>query len=639
MHRHRRIAVVVVVLALSLALGVTATHVRSQPSAPGAQTGNRAIRHALAATTDADPEKVRARQVSSAMLEAGLTATGGGVTTAALGPPPLAVRPRSNGCATRYEGRPTANIRVNQDCSLRRNSEPWIAINPTDPNNYIAGMNDNRIGFNQTALAYSLDRGQTWGDFTVPFAGFIGRGGHSFDAASDPAIAFDSRGNAYYAAILFDLNTPQSALLVTKSNKEFKGSLFHSPNANAAPGPFSQPFRTDPPGIVANDNDPAIAHDKEFISADQNPTSPKRDYVYVTWTRFNFACGVSGADYCESPIYFSQSRDGGASWSTGIEINGKNAAICGFADFFNPSLDPAKCNFSQGSYPVVSPNGDIHVIFNNGNSLNPDNFSGGQQLHVMCPVTKDCAVAANWSAPVEVAEDYNLQPYSCPQAPGRQCLPPNSFRMNDYPSMAVDKLTGDLYVAWADFRNGGPCAGPPTALPAMPCANLNNDVFLSRSTNNGVTWSAPVKVNQDAGEAAQVFPWIAVAGNGIVYVGYYDRRYGCETFGCVDFSLSMSHDGGRTWLDQRITTRSMTGPETSVNQGGFLGDYNSLAANDQNVVMVWTDTRGLYGQNEQDIYFASLAVPRRAVSGRGACTGRGCPPVAASVEEYSLPDR
>jgi hypothetical protein len=44
-------------------------------------------------------------------------------------------------------GKPV-NIRVNQDCSRRRQAEEVIAINPTDPQNLIAGQNDNRLGFN-----------------------------------------------------------------------------------------------------------------------------------------------------------------------------------------------------------------------------------------------------------------------------------------------------------------------------------------------------------------------------------------------------------------------------------------------------------------------------------------------------------
>ncbi|MBI2761306.1 MAG: exo-alpha-sialidase [Chloroflexi bacterium] len=621
MRRFRRIPfrrVSVFALVLATIVAVSAPDARSQPTPPGGQIGNRAIQESLNIADGRATPSIRARYISGGVLDTALQLTGR--LSAARGPggggpPPVAVAPRTNGCQNTFNGNP-ANIRVTQDCSLRRQAETFIAINPTDPNNLIAGQNDSRVGFNHTGIAYSLDRGRTWGDFLPPFWGYVAKDGHTFDAASDPAVAFDSRGNAYYAAVLFDLNSPASAFLVTKSNKEMKGSLFHTPSVNAPSSPATQLFRSDPVGVVASDNDPTIAHDKEFIAADQNAGSPKRDYVYATWTRFRQACGSGGTGYCESPIYFSQSTDGGATWSAGVEISGNNAAICGFGDFFDPGLSPSKCDFDQGSWPVVGPDGTINVIFNNGNALNPDNFSGGQQLFVKCPVSKNCTVAANWTAPVKVADDFNNQPFSCPQAPGRQCLPPNSFRMNDFPSMGINRSNGHLYAVWADFRNGGPCAGPPTALPVLPCGSMNNDVFFSKSTDGGVTWSAASKVNQDMGEAAQVFPWVAVGGNGTVYVGYYDRRYGCETFGCQDFTLSWSGNGGSTWTDIRITTSSMQGPEANVVQAGFLGDYNGVAADDQGVVMVWSDTRGLYGQNEQDMYFAALG-PLSGGGGRG----------------------
>lgn len=619
--------VLVVVLAVVACVGWTGG-VRSQPVPPGAQTGNRALAAAISSTTPADVRTAKIPSLSGGVVDTILSALGRtpAVSAAGAGPPPLAVRPRSNGCPNVFRGR-VDNIRVNQDCSLRRQAEQFIAINPTDPTNLVAGQNDSRIGFNHCGIDYSLDRGRTWGDMLPPFWQFVAKDGHTFDAASDPAVAFDSRGNAYFTCVVFDINSAASAILVTKSNAVFKGSVFHSPDPNP---PNTQVFRTEPSGVVANDNDPAIFHDKEFLAADQSPTSPKRDTVYVTWTRFRTACAPGGSGYCESPIYFSQSTTGGATWSPGIEISGKSAGLCDFGNFSDPALDPAKCNFDQGSYPVVGPDGTVYVVFNNGNTPT----LVGQQLLVRCLPSKNCAQAASWEGPFGVGEDVATQPFTCPQAAGRQCLPPNSFRINDFPSLAIDRTSGALYAVWADFRNGGPCATNAQGLPVEPCANHNNDVFLARSRDGGLNWEAAVKVNQDTGLAAQVYPWAAVGTNGTIYVGYYDRRYGCETFGCVDVTLSASTDGGLTFTDQRITTSSMPGPETNPVQAGFLGDYNAVAADGQGVVLVWADTRGLYDQNEQDVYFAAL--PPIGPSGSGTttggsgCTGRGCPPPAPS---------
>src|SRR2546427_8676615 len=65
------------------------------------------------------------------------------------------------GCANRGS---VTNPRANQDCTLRRQAEEQIAVNPLDPNSLIAGQNDARVGFNHCGFDYSFDAGKTWGD-------------------------------------------------------------------------------------------------------------------------------------------------------------------------------------------------------------------------------------------------------------------------------------------------------------------------------------------------------------------------------------------------------------------------------------------------------------------------------------------
>ena len=67
------------------------------------------------------------------------------------------------GCANRVT--PGGNdVRVNQDCTMRRQAEEQVAVNPLDPSNIIAGQNDSRVGFNHCGFDYSLDGGAHWGD-------------------------------------------------------------------------------------------------------------------------------------------------------------------------------------------------------------------------------------------------------------------------------------------------------------------------------------------------------------------------------------------------------------------------------------------------------------------------------------------
>jgi hypothetical protein len=290
--------------------------------------------------------------------------------------------------------------------------------------------------------------------------------------------------------------------------------------------------------VVANDNDPNIFNDKEFIVADANARSAKHDNVYATWTRFNSATGA-GVGF-NSPIYFSQSTDGGVTWSAGIEISGANSTAC---TAFSGESNANACDQDQGSHPVVGANGTIYVAFGNGNT---PTLGVNQHMVVKCAATSDCSKPASWSAPVKISDDYGTQPFgpvattACPA--GRQCLPPNGYRLDDFVegSISVDS-GGNLYFVWADFRNGAancnPLESAETATP--PC---DNDVFYSFSTNGVATWSAATNVTPKSrfGQSAQWMPWSAVSPDGQrLFIGYYDRSYGaCETTGCNNITMA-----------------------------------------------------------------------------------------------------
>ena len=57
---------------------------------------------------------------------------------------------RSLGCDSRNTD---DDVRVNQDCTFRRQAETGIAFDPTEPDNLVAGQNDSRVGFNQCGIA------------------------------------------------------------------------------------------------------------------------------------------------------------------------------------------------------------------------------------------------------------------------------------------------------------------------------------------------------------------------------------------------------------------------------------------------------------------------------------------------------
>src|SRR5438876_131860 len=50
--------------------------------------------------------------------------------------------------------------------------------------------------------------------------------GHTYDAASDPAVAMDSRGRGYFSCVMFDVASNASGLFVTQSPEGAHGSFF-----------------------------------------------------------------------------------------------------------------------------------------------------------------------------------------------------------------------------------------------------------------------------------------------------------------------------------------------------------------------------------------------------------------------------
>jgi hypothetical protein len=144
------------------------------------------------------------------------------------------------------------------------------------------------------------------------------------------------------------------------------------------------------------------------------------------------------------------------------------------------------------------------------------NTRGGSTNHILivsCPATADFSKSAN-------ADLFDFQPVApsgvgCPA--GRQCLPPNGYRLDDFVQISVSVDTKSrLYVTWADFRNGQPNCKGAAATATPPC---DSDVFYSFSVNHGATWSSAVKLTP-AG-SAQWMPWSAVAPDGsALWVAY-----------------------------------------------------------------------------------------------------------------------
>jgi hypothetical protein len=89
-----------------------------------------------------------------------------------------------------------------------------------------------------------------------------------------------------------------------------------------------------------------------------------------------------------------------------------------------------------------------------------------------------------------------------------------------------------LYVSWEDGASG--------------VANI----YLTTSTDNGITWSTPIVVNDNVNPVDELQPNLNVADNGVtdtVSVAFYDRRLSCPAAGTTEATgAGIAFDPGTT---------------------------------------------------------------------------------------------
>jgi hypothetical protein len=280
----------------------------------------------------------------------------------------------------------------------------------------------------------------------------------------------------------------------------------------------------------------------------------------------------------------SVSHDHGATFSKPIQVS-----------------DPAH-PFDQGSSPAVSPDGTLYIAYE-GNQANDQTKD-----QIVVARSTDGGHTFTNTEIGRVYDDIGCYPLNLSQ--GRARLSYEQFRINSFPSLAIDPTTGALAVAWADDQqNPGCAAGAPSFT-----GTTNNQVKLVTSTD-GVTWTAP-RIITSGGDKA--FP-AAAADHGRVVVGYYTRNFSpiptAEDHACgrafldtsdpaypasapvyvdlhpvcIDYAISSSTDGFTS--ETRVSTQS-SNPYLQFS-GSFIGDYSGVAVDATGgAVAVWTDGRG-----------------------------------------------
>lgn len=141
----------------------------------------------------------------------------------------------------------------------------------------------------------------------------------------------------------------------------------------------------------------------------------------------------------------------------------------------------------------------------------------------------------------------------------------------------------------------------------------DTDIYFTRSTDGGTTWSQKVRINDDSinNGCDQFHPWLTVAPDGSIITVFLDRRNDPTNL-FMDLYMTTTTDGGNTWSqNERISTVSCDPTAGSVLQGhtdqpgilanraGLIGEYIGVTSSSINDIhQIWTDTR----LGDQDVF-------------------------------------
>ena len=351
------------------------------------------------------------------------------------------------------------------------------------------------------------------------------------------------------------------------------------------------------PDYVATYDSVGNEPDKQWITIDTNPASPNYNTIYAMWTLFN---GTSSKPYVSKARALPDGTH--TAWST-------------------PQLLPTVNGTAGDTYllPHVDPAGVVYTTVTNFpgkksfccNTISVDFSTDGGQT---------------WQGPRVVIQKVQYPPLTYVNTTFRDGIE-DTFAVGNHPS---SQNHYPLYVAWEDYSTG-----------------FVNSI-MSASYDQGLTWSAPIQINDNVSAVDEFQPNLTVAADGTVSVAFYDRRLACPAantheatnagialdqsnpnysgslppYGASNYCINASvqfynatltpfgHNirlTQHTWDPQLNAAHpgSASGTETFI--GDYFGNITNGSTNISSFVSTYND--GLNSNNRQQQVIATVAVP------------------------------
>ena len=370
---------------------------------------------------------------------------------------------------------------------------------------------------------------------------------HLLIAAQEGRI-FDGGAQATGTYVSFDGGLTWTGSLLPGASEATGGSYDRSTDPVAAFGPDGTAYasvfsfdRPDPNTAVLQyrSDDGGLTWEGPFVVAstsdtiktsyDKNwmtvDTNPASPFLGRIYVTWTDFRGGSSGSYSGSPLLLSYSDDRGETWSEPRRL--------------------ARTRWAQGTQPVVGPDGTLYVVY--------------QELF------KEIIRVTRSEDGGETFRKARVVAQSVPsEIPGLRTG-------SGLPNADVDPVTGTLHVVWQDARFDP------------------SDVLATRSRDGGTTWSRPLVVSDDDGDA-QFTPAVAAYG-GVVHVLFYDSRDDRDRDDLYTVAYARSVNGGRTFGDNLEVQDGFDMDLAADNERGkFLGDYNGLDAVGRIAHGAWVDT-------------------------------------------------
>ncbi|MFQ6106675.1 MAG: VWA domain-containing protein [Thermoplasmata archaeon] len=405
--------------------------------------------------------------------------------------------------------------------------------------------------------------------------------------------------------------------------------------------------------VIGHDDNPGVSLNVSFsrpnLNIDDGPANSRNsalavdgnDVIHAVWSddRTNYY-----------GIYYSKSTDQGSSWSSSMRID--SAVVGANARMPVIAIDTSGGVFDGRVYVVwqeSSPTGGIHIYrtysANSGSSWAAPSRVDTAQSDALC---REPTVAVDSSGDVYVVWFDNRDPsynhiFVSKSVDGGATFGveiqissqdatnafPCATTMGDkvYVCWREQDLTGFITLWIADSADFG-STWTPHVLFAGPVNSISRDLTIapdtggvlhavwyyqdpsdqkqisySKSTDEGMTWSSPVRVDDYLSSTAYTSPSVASGPRGI-YAVWSDNRHGDQ-----DIFFSYSEDGGLTWGDGILNDNDIRVDDTDENidpsDDSSSQSYASMALGAFGIFVAWDDFRSA---SFYDIYFASYSM-------------------------------